>query len=543
MAVGELPTIPWKDFGEFRQDLDDVTEPKKLRVRFVNNVTGDAVTVGGIWDPVAKRYLDEYEIPHLPKADLKRLQKQKTPIVKLGDTQFRFVLYCLAALLNYERMAAEEPPEQLVMMHGARRSGKSVALRNGILAVAIARPAAHIWVVGLRKRHGQRIISGIRRTLADDLHDYQKRDQLLTLANHSSIHSKAAVNYDADRGDELDMLAIDEAAFMKEDVYHTLMPSVTSVNGFTAMATSPNKMNWVHELKELPRFSEDSAAAIKTVHLTPQENTFAPVVAKRAELARYVMSEERWRQEMMGEFSETSGLALPKFNRRVHIRDWSQINDYTTEVTSKFFRMRGSFEWIVGVDYNINPTCGVIIKVDTMGQIWACAEVWDAEGTDQFGRRLYRALQKMGVEDPYREALIVGDSSQESQDPRDKKHGASARILRAQGWKKVITPQSSRKVNPGRVNKLEMMRALHFNAAGEAHMFADPSCEYTLKMMQYLDLNDRGLPNRSNKYNHWFDALAYAVWRVWGDEYAGKTVGQRVFKRALVEAFTDDPLM
>lgn len=220
-----------------RKAVQRLKRPHKLITRFVNEITGDAITAGGIWDNIKKRYLEDWEILLLSKEHQDYLARQPMKIMKLSEPQWDFLLYCFMGLLNYDRMAMGEDPVQVVMLHGARRTGKSWALYGGIKFVALARPAAQIWVVGLRKRHGQKIISKIRASMRYEQHTYDKKDQLLTLINSSKIYAKASVNYDADRGDELDLLALDEGAFMREQVFDTLMPSTTSVNGFTVIAS------------------------------------------------------------------------------------------------------------------------------------------------------------------------------------------------------------------------------------------------------------------------------------------------------------------
>lgn len=530
--------IPWKRMRELEARLESFEAPKRMEITFQDAKSGKKLKVGGIWSPIKNRYLTSKEISELKQEQQIELGKQRARLIKLSQPQWRFAIHALEGALNdYRAETLDELPLQILLLHGARRAGKSVALFAAVLMIALVKPGSNIWVVGLRKRHGRKIMNRVQRALHRRCWEYDAYNDIMSLVNCTVIEAKSQVNYDSDVGDELDLLALDEAAIMREKVFDKLFPSVSNRNGFVAMASSPREFNWFYDKAELIDSQDEVAAeTVRVVSLKPEDNIFAPIVKKRAELARHVMGIDEWKQEMMGEFLQKTGLVLPGFEKGSNVIPAHLMpGDATADVGAAIWRGNPDIEYIISVDYNINPTVGAVFKFDDFGRPWLIDEIITDEPTEVWGRMVEAYLRERGCADPFHSALIVGDASGNWQDPRDKKNMKSSEILKAVGFK-VFRPCFRSKKNPGRVDRMQVMRSLVRNAADEPRFFVDPRCVEIIRALRTIPVNHRGHHDTRHKAAHYYDAASYAPWRVWGDTIGNRSIGQRVFKTSLVIA-------
>lgn len=512
-------TLPWSRLKEAEHNISLLNDSADLSLSLVNGVTGEALICGGIWDNVAKKYTSV---------------GKGNRTLKLTEPQWKLVQECRAALYNDDLLAQGKPPIQEIILHGGRRSGKSVGGKGGAALVALAKPNARIWVIGLRKRHGDKIIQGLKRLLPTRYWTHDKVDNTLRLINGSTITAKSAVNYDSDRGDSLDLLILDEAAFMPEAVHDALVSALADRNGFCLSLSSPNMFNWFFRLAEKSQSSDPIVRqTVRTIQSTASDNIFVKHLAKRMEFSKHTLSADAYKQEVLGEFLNRGGIVLPQFDKSIHVLERFNLGkrDITEQLTAYVFGKRAKY--IVGVDYNINPTAGVICKFDDRGHVWYIAELDTHQGTEQWGKELYNLIQKLsGGGDPYDQTIIVGDASGEYQDPR-KGPDPSAHVLREQGWT-VHRPTLKRR-NPSRRSRLEVMRSLCMNAASEVRMWVDPSCENLIEVLREHPLNTVGLPDKSYKGNHKYDAASYPVYRIWGSKQA-----EGFYKFKLIEHYVVD---
>lgn len=144
-------------------------------------------------------------------------------------------------------------PSRFKLAVAGRRSGKSNALiqalclGNSRYPGAVVRPGMYWWA---SPDHIQgRVATNFLRTALGNFARYNGQEHIFYLANTSQIHMKTADNDAGLRGEGLDGLIIDEAAFIREDrVKKSLLPSVTDKGGFCYLGTTPNGFdNWLCE--------------------------------------------------------------------------------------------------------------------------------------------------------------------------------------------------------------------------------------------------------------------------------------------------------
>lgn len=519
--------LPQKVLRELQQDVDFLRQNVFLGVTFQCRITGRTLAVGGWWNSIQARYVELC---------------QGGPVIPLTQAQFDILVLAKEALQNPSRRARHQVAINNLIFHGPRRGGKSVGAFAICLMVGIAAPGRLSWVVGLRRKHGQRIITLFRKWLKPEQYVWDRRDSSITLVNHSRLEAKAQVNYDADRGDSVTFLAFDESAFMKAKVYEALAPSVADNDGFCAHFTSPAPPNWFSRLVEKSKSHDpDISEAIRTVHARPEGNVFRPQLKASLEDLKKTLSKEGYEREALGLFTSDQGRVLPGFQRETHVvKDYvasfelEGLQDATDMVAravlgvgGKDARVPSRIKFLVGVDFNVNPSCASICKFDQRGHIWYCGEVLSQFGTEDLGVQINKALYDLGCDVPTKEALVIADASGEYQDPRGKKFAHASGILRQQGfW--VFRPGVGRR-NPSVLARMEITRSMCLNGADEIRLHVDAACENTVNCFLEMPLSNSGRPAKTYPGNHLYDAATYPLYRVWGTQ-----LGREIFGFSLV---------
>jgi len=476
--------------------------------------------VGGVWSMKARRY-----IAPLP-ADWK-----PSRVFEVSPNQYEVLLDFYDAMHNDDRVAAGLAILQDILIHGGRRSGKtSVLMPAGAMAM-ILWPGSIGMIIGPRKNHGERILRGIRRTLDPAMWTYDKKDSTFRLINTSFAYARNATNYDAEIGEGLRWLVLDEAATLPEVVYEKLAPSLYDHNGVCCMSSTPRKHNWYYK-KYLSALGGNKA--IRTHRFRFADNAFLSAAAiQRGLEAAATMSEVGYKEEVDGEFMPATGIAFGDFSE-ANILDWHQMTeDRTAELCTYVFGH--PYQFTASVDFNYEPTIGTIKKFDKLGRPWIIGEVSISGGaTDSWGFALHERLTQLGAKDPTNECVIIADASGDYQGTG--RHAGELpgtwRALESQGWH-IETPTGNPRQNPRRKTRIELVRSLVHNKGGERRLFVDPDCQAVIEMFQSLPLKN-GVPDKKSKHVHTYDGATYDIYRIWGTD-----AGEAFFGFKLVRGITE----
>lgn len=157
---------------------------------------------------------------------------------------------------------------------------------------------------------------------------------------YGEITFKTGDNPDLLRGEGLDLLIIDEAAFVDPRLWETLRPALVDQKGSAVMISTPYGLNWFYKLYQ--RGLSDSSGKWRSWHFTSYDNPLLDPA--EIDSAREDMPEDRFQQEHMAVFSDDNssvfrGLEnaaiVPMQQKRVsgHIYlmgiDWGRKNDAT----------------------------------------------------------------------------------------------------------------------------------------------------------------------------------------------------------------------
>ncbi len=122
--------------------------------------------------------------------------------------------------------------------HGPRHGGFKGAIDGGT-----------IWWVAPTFPIASMIWRDLKRSLRDGWGEKNENERRIVMPGGGSITVKSADNPDSLRGEGLDGCVLDEAAFMKAEAWQAcIRPALSDRRGWAMFLTTPNGLNWLHEL-------------------------------------------------------------------------------------------------------------------------------------------------------------------------------------------------------------------------------------------------------------------------------------------------------
>lgn len=144
-------------------------------------------------------------------------------------------------------------------------------------------------------------------------------DRMVELVGGGSITVKSADNEESLRGPGLDGLVMDEAAFIKPEVWtDVLRPALSDKQGWAVFTTTPNGKNWVHKLfKEAAHWP-----GWQTWQMPSSENPLVTEEELRDVLR--VLGPRKYAQEHLAQFTDIEGALFPSwyFEDHIHAQRW-----------------------------------------------------------------------------------------------------------------------------------------------------------------------------------------------------------------------------
>lgn len=132
----------------------------------------------------------------------------------------------------------------------------------------------------------------------------RESDHLVVFATGGSVQVRSGDEPDSLRGEGLDYVVLDEAAFMAEEVWtHAVRPALSDRRGRALFISTPSGRNWFWQLYE--RGLADERGEWRSFHFTTADNPH--ISADEIEEARRQLPERVFRQEYLAEFAEDSG--------------------------------------------------------------------------------------------------------------------------------------------------------------------------------------------------------------------------------------------
>jgi predicted phage terminase large subunit-like protein len=197
-----------------------------------------------------------------------------------------------------------QDPHRFKVIAAGRRCGKSNLAIKMLLAKALQAPKGSS-VVYVAPTLGQ-----ARQICWDALLDQGRpfikqahvNNMNITLTNGNVIYIRSAENPDALRGLKLYFCVIDEAAFVKEDLFTKILrPALADLKGEAVLISTPDGRNWFYDAFKTG--SSGNSADWKSWHLTTRDNpTIDP---EEIEAAKASLSSFHFKQEFEASFTNS----------------------------------------------------------------------------------------------------------------------------------------------------------------------------------------------------------------------------------------------
>ena len=197
-----------------------------------------------------------------------------------------------------------QDPHRFKVIAAGRRCGKSNLAIKMLLAKALEAPEGSA-VVYVAPTLGQ-----ARQIAWDALLDQGRpvikqahvNNMDITLVTGRKIHIRSAENPDALRGLKLYFCVIDEAAFVKEDLFTKILrPALADLKGEAVLISTPDGRNWFYDA--FMTGSSGKSADWKAWHLTTRDNpTIDP---EEIEAAKKSLSSFHFKQEFEASFTNS----------------------------------------------------------------------------------------------------------------------------------------------------------------------------------------------------------------------------------------------
>lgn len=205
-----------------------------------------------------------------------------------------------------------QDPRRFKLAVCGRRSGKTNAFIHALLLGNSTYPGAiqqtgMYWWASPDNIQGRVATNFIRKFLGN-FATYNAQTHIFHLVNGSEVHMKTCENEKGLRGEGLNGLVIDEAAFIKEEIVkQALMPAITDKQGFCYLASTPNGFdNWLSE------FLKDTRPLPNWAHFHFPTWANPRISRESVEARKFEMGTAAWEQEHLGEIVAKSAALFNK---------------------------------------------------------------------------------------------------------------------------------------------------------------------------------------------------------------------------------------
>jgi len=263
--------------------------------------------------------------------------------------------------LVWQQQVIRDPARFRVLACG-RRAGKTVL--GTVLCLQTAGISGRAWWVAPTfpvASIGWRAIKDLARRLPGT--EVRESERRITLASGGEVQVKSADNPDSLRGEGLDLVVIDEAAFVKEEAWtQALRPALSDRQGKALFISTPKGRNYFHRLWDTAKDKPDWSAFRFPTSANPN------IAPEEIEAAKKLLPALIFAQEYEALFTEQIGAMakrewfgfrdepIPTW-RAEHVRYWdlaaSPEGDYSVGTKACLFNgkiivedvVRGRWAW------------------------------------------------------------------------------------------------------------------------------------------------------------------------------------------------------
>ena len=182
--------------------------------------------------------------------------------------------------------------------------------------------------------------------------EINKSELHIKFINDSIIYFRSAEREDSLRGYTLDYLIVDEAAYIRDQVWVTVLRPTTLVRGKKCLFLStPKGKNWFYGLSlrgesdEYPQYTTFKASSFDTPYITTSE----------LDEAKLSLPDSIYKQEILAEFIDDGGEVFSNLSNLSILKSYPQYNP--------------SEKYYAGLDFGRQVDYTVLIILDSQGNV------------------------------------------------------------------------------------------------------------------------------------------------------------------------------
>ena len=352
-------------------------------------------------------------------------------------------------------------PTRFKIICAGRRWGKTYLALHWLIRKGFDFPNSNLWFISPTYRQSKNIAWQILKNILYDLQEnviLKKNESSLEieLINGSIISLKGADSPDSLRGTKLHSAVLDEFAYMKKDVWESVIrPSLADTKGEAMFIGTPDGYNYFYELycTQNPDF--------KSYHFKTIDSPF--VDKEEIEKARVELDEKTFRQEYEASFETATGRVYYAFDRVLNIKE------------KEFDSQR---DIILCTDFNVEPMKWAIIQ--NYGQ-----EDYVIDEVVKYDTHTKEMAEEVIKRYPNSRIFVYGDSTAEARSTRGR--STDYDII-----KEAIPNSDTRlRTNPLIVDRVNAVNARLCNAKGQQRLYIDPKCKHAIKDFEQVVWEDK----------------------------------------------------
>lgn len=273
-----------------------------------------------------------------------------------------------------------------------RRFGKSTVTAYIVILHALQTKEGVSWVVAPTYPMTMIMWRMIKRFLPRDyVKEIREGDKSIELVNGHIIYAKSGDNPDSLRGEGLSLVAFDEFAFIKPEVWtEAIRPALADKGGKAIFIGTPCGKTLYYQL--YLKGLDDSEPQWESFQYPTFENPLIPL-SEIEELKR-TLPEEVYRQEILAEFVDGGGEVFKTFERQ--LKDTFAPFDPT-----KFY--------VAGLDLGKHKDFTVLSIVESEHGDTVCQDRYNQIDWEYQSQRIYQKLMEYGNPPCYMDSTGLGD--------------------------------------------------------------------------------------------------------------------------------------
>ena len=377
-------------------------------------------------------------------------------------------------------------PHRFKIVNAGRRFGKSFVSGAAILEQISKKKNSVIWYVAPTWDMAKKIMwdDWLPKNIPKEwVAEVNKMDKAYKFINGSILYVVTADNPEHLRGSSLDLVIMDECAFMKDDVWDTVSPALGDKMGRAILVSTPKGYNWFY--KTFKEALEDKDWA--TFQYTTLDGGNVPI--EEIERQKRNMSPKMFAQEYLANFENLASRVYDMFDREQNICDLDENWG------------KDSTDVHIGIDFNVNPMTAAI-AVKERENIYFFDEIVEPNSNTQV---LCNAIRKKF---PKADIFVYPDPTCRKRQTSAAVGETDYEILRRNRFHVCCpkAPYSSR-------DKFNAVNTAFLNANGERHCFVTRGrCKKLKEALEgYCYRKDGEDTDKSGGLDHISDAAAYLL--------------------------------